>query len=358
MCQSHPSEVTPEEFKAIWNQHQRKSQLPRNWTSIADIVAGCSSPVRAPPSCRVTFDDSTLTSEEYYILTGLSRDQFDALLNEVSHKLHSYPSEKYSSRDKVGCALLYLRTGLSLRQIGALMGVPYRYVQRRVETARQILFEWSQRHVGLSVLSRQSIITQHTSQLARVLLVPRNSAPEVVQNTLILVLDGTYIYCGKSSQYDFARATFCTFKKRQLVKPMVVVSTSGHIVSIQGPYRSNGTNSDSDILNHMLSEGHEFRNFVCAGDILVVDRGFQHVRQVAEDLGLLVAMPTVKAHPSTVDLNQTRLVTKTRWVVEAVNARMKTFRLIERRVSNQSLLTINGAYFWQRKGMPEVMAVA
>ena len=46
-------------------------------------------------------------------------------------------------------------------------------------------------------------------------------------------------------------------KRRQLFKPMVVVTTTGYIVSVLGPYFSDGKNNDASILNHFLKNNME-----------------------------------------------------------------------------------------------------
>lgn len=46
--------------------------------------------------------------------------------------------------------------------------------------------------------------------------------------------------------------SFSMHKHRPLVKPMVVVSTTGYILDVFGPYYANGRNNDSNILEHIL----------------------------------------------------------------------------------------------------------
>ena len=62
-------------------------------------------------------------------------------------------------------------------------------------------------------------------------------------------------------------------------------------------------------------------------DILIVDRGFRDVKEFLERLGLSVFYPHfMERGQSQLDdeaANKSRLVTKVRWVVEVVNARLK-----------------------------------
>jgi len=56
---------------------------------------------------------------------------------------------------------------------------------------------------------------------------------------------------------------------------MMVVTTTGYIVSVMGPYV--GKNNDASILNHIVAENvEEFRGWLREDDVAVVDRGFRN----------------------------------------------------------------------------------
>ncbi len=67
-------------------------------------------------------------------------------------------------------------------------------------------------------------------------------------------------------------------------------------------------------------------------DILIVDRGFRDVKEFLERIGLSVLYPHfMQPGQSQLDdeaANQSRLVTKVRWVVEVVNARLKRWAFL------------------------------
>ncbi len=67
-------------------------------------------------------------------------------------------------------------------------------------------------------------------------------------------------------------------------------------------------------------------------DILIVDRGFRDVKEFLERIGLSVFYPSFKARGESqledLEANKSRLVTKIRWVVEVVNARLKTWAFL------------------------------
>jgi hypothetical protein len=75
-------------------------------------------------------------------------------------------------------------------------------------------------------------------------------------------------------------------------------------------------------------------------DVVVVDRGFRDSVNIMEGLGLEVAMPPFlerRRQFSTTESNQSRCITKVRWIVEAVNGQMKQFKFLSNTIQNSSL---------------------
>jgi 3-deoxy-D-arabino-heptulosonate 7-phosphate (DAHP) synthase len=73
---------------------------------------------------------------------------------------------------------------------------------------------------------------------------------------------------------------------------MMVVSTTGHIISSLGPYFSDGKNNDANILIHDLkTNAEDLSNWLREGDIVVVDRGFRDSVEFLNDLGIKTEMP-------------------------------------------------------------------
>lgn len=59
---------------------------------------------------------------------------------------------------------------------------------------------------------------------------------------------------------------------------------------------------------------------------MVLDRGFRDVKKMLEDMGFKVIMSSLKGNKSqltTQEANETRDVTKIRWVIEAVHGIIK-----------------------------------
>ncbi|XP_061192880.1 uncharacterized protein LOC133201100 [Saccostrea echinata] len=124
-------------------------------------------------------------------------------------------------------------------------------------------------------------------------------------------------------------------KGRPLIKPMVVVTTTGYFVSILGPYLADRKNNDASILTHIINSNAEsIRSWLNEDDIFIVDRGFRDVLPLLADLGIQAEMPRFleagQKQMSTEDANMSRLVTKVRWVIESSNARIKRWRYPDR----------------------------
>lgn len=96
---------------------------------------------------------------------------------------------------------------------------------------------------------------------------------------------------------------------------MMIVTTTGYIVSAIGPYLADGRNSDAKILNHIIgTDTEEIKTWLQEDDILIVDRGFRDSAGVLADLGIQMEMPSFlqKGHKQhkTEDANSSRLITK------------------------------------------------
>ena len=101
-----------------------------------------------------------------------------------------------------------------------------------------------------------------------------------------------YIYIQKSEQFEFQRSTYSMHKHRNLVKPMMLISTTGYIVSVIGPYLCNSKNNDASILNTILKNNvEEIQNWLEADDVVVVDRGFRDSLGLLKEFGIQIEIP-------------------------------------------------------------------
>lgn len=143
---------------------------------------------------------------------------------------------------------------------------------------------------------------------------------------------GTYLYTEKSARdHTFQKRTFTDQKKRNLVRPLVFVTTSGHILHVAHPYLAR--NNDAIAFRHFLttSEGKAFRELMGDQGVILADRGFRDVSDFLTSLGLVSIMPAfipkTSKTLSELEANRTRKVTKVRSAVERAIGRLKQFRL-------------------------------
>ncbi len=78
-------------------------------------------------------------------------------------------------------------------------------------------------NLGFEAVTREDIRTKHTTELANGIFLDGDTTSD----NIILVADGTYIYIEKSKDYAFARSSYSVHKGRPLVKPMMLVTTTG-----------------------------------------------------------------------------------------------------------------------------------
>lgn len=166
-----------------------------------------------------------------------------------------------------------------------------------------------------------------------------NSALE--DRKAIIIMDGTYIYIQKSSNYSFQRQTYSLHKFSNLLKPFIIVSSDGYILDVCGPYAA--TDSDATILQRMIyDEESTFHWFFRNGDVFILDRGFRDALPDLRQFNYSAHMPETKYHGAdqltTEQANRSRLVTICRWVVEVINGRFKRdFKLFKQDYFNRAL---------------------
>ena len=138
----------------------------------------------------------------------------------------------------------------------------------------------------------------------------------------------------KNNQYEFSRKTWSGQKKRPLLMFMSIVPPDGNVLESIGPYMSDGKNNDAGITEHILLLNSELTEWMAEGDVCVVGHGFRDVIETFESIGFETKIPSYlkkeESKHSIEDANQTRLVTKVRWVVETYHGRMKKLKFFMR----------------------------
>jgi len=143
------------------------------------------------------------------------------------------------------------------------------------------------------------------------------------------VNDGTYTKVEKSSNFRVLRQTYCRHKGYHLLKPVLLVAPDGYILAIQGPYFSDARNNDAAMLLKEYNDDVEgMRAWFKEGDIVLVDRGYRNATDFLVGLGISYQMPAFlqrnERQLSTEDANCSRLVTKSRQIIESRNGHLKS----------------------------------
>lgn len=232
--------------------------------------------------------------------------------------------------------LMKLRTGDSDERMSSLLKIGRSTLSRLVAKAREVMTEsFVPAHLGLEHLSSEEVV-------ARNLYIPEsligNPEANLEDRKAIVIMNGTYIYVQKSSNYAYQKNTYSLHKYRNLVKPFLVVCCDGYILYVLGPYAA--TKSDADILKDEFYDSTKpMRNF--RGDVMILDRGFRDSIALLQSLNYSVHYP-LPLEPgehqlNTANANESRKVTLCRWVVEVVNGRFKRdFKLLRQEYFNRA----------------------
>ena len=131
--------------------------------------------------------------------------------------------------------LFWLKTGLEIRTVATHFEISnhfdvFRYINQIREGLTSSFVKYN---LGVDHLSRNEWVSNN-SQIATELFCTN-------KDQFIIIADGTYCYCQKSSNNFFQRKTYSVQKKQHLVKPFVVTASNGRIVDIFGLYEATKT---------------------------------------------------------------------------------------------------------------------
>lgn len=212
-----------------------------------------------------------------------------------------------------------LHTGQTYKQMALRHKMSRISIGQMVKRGRNILLEhFVPSHLGYKNCTREWLLN-HTTDFARMLYC--NNDP----NKCVVICDGTYIYTYSSTNYAHQRNTFSGQKKRHLFKIMKFVTVDGLIIDTFGPFRA--TQNDAQIINTIF-EKSAFKCFLNAGDVVLVDRGFRDCIESFKKMKLDVRIPGfirkgTHGQLTSKQCNESRLITKMRFVIELANGRMK-----------------------------------
>lgn len=257
---------------------------------------------------RLSFENMDRFEDgEVFTMTGLHKQQLLDLFQYVKPHIRSTPAREPLTTLVI--FLMKMKSGISNSLLSALFSISKSCVRRAIRTVRQtLMLSFVDEHLGFQHVTREKVISDHTTVLAKSLFTEND-------DQVIIVLDGTYIFIQKSNHHLFQRRSYSVHKGRPLVKPMVIVSTTGYFISVLGPYLADGKNNDASILEHILRTNVEsIKAWVKPNDVFVVDRGFRDALHLLDDLGIHAEMPCFMARGDkqmcTEDANSSRLVTK------------------------------------------------
>lgn len=266
-------------------------------------------------------DEQEHTEEEYKTLLGLGKEDFKQLYQYIKGSLKD--SANRHPRNALALFLCLLRLNLSQPVLGIMFGI------QQVSTVSDTINSVSKalekifvpKFLGFQHMSRDQAIAEHGRKLFKTLF-------ETPDDTLFPIFDGTYLYIDKPSDFQLQKMTWSEQKKRNLVKPMMIVLEDGYVIDAPGPYYNNGANNDAGILNSLLVEGGELLRFLDPSkDQPIFDRGFRDNVRPLKMKGFRIHMPELKAKAkdqfTTAQGNISRKCTLVRWLVEAVNGRLK-----------------------------------
>lgn len=256
-----------------------------------------------------------MNDDDLYYWTGRTKQDISAILNET-------PSLNECGEPKTALSIMLakLTTGDSNERLALIFHMSRRKLERLMKSAREALnHEYVTRYLGWDHIERETL-------LQRNLLIPNALYNNPENSKLIIVIDGSYVYINKSSNFGFQIETYSPHKYLNLLKVYMIVCSDGYIIEVTGPHGAKKSDASItlDILNN---EEHPFHVFCNQGDVFILDRGFRDCIGELEALGYEAHMPASVAvgetQLTTSEANESRMLTMVRWVVEVVNGRIK-----------------------------------
>lgn len=270
-------------------------------------------------------DESNLNDADFKCLTSLTKDQFHLLLTYCDPVPENGKMRHVYKKDLL-TFLCKMRQGIS----DEFLKVIFRYSSRQAvslanaNVRKSLMQRFATENVGHQAITREDYIARHVTPFANELYNPNPEVPKA-----IACVDGTYSYINKSSNFRTLRQSFSLHKGRHLVKPAMIVAPDGYILAVHGPYFSDSRNNDAQMLiNEFENDVNGIRAWFQEGDILIVDRGYRDAGDYLEALDISYRMPHVllrgRTQFTTEEANETRLITKTRWVIKSRNGHIKS----------------------------------
>ena len=134
-------------------------------------------------------------------------------------------SDVRSIRVALALFLAKMRLALSNRVLACLFHLKSkRTVSRIFHQVREALMKsFVPLNLGFQHITRDTVLNLHQTVVATELL---TNEPDQI----VLIADGTYLYCQKSSNNELQRRTYSNHKHHHLVKPMIITASVSMII--------------------------------------------------------------------------------------------------------------------------------
>lgn len=267
---------------------------------------------------------SSIADDDFQLISPITKEQFDDMFTYCDDFPDGNQIRHISKKDLL-LFLCKIRQGLSDYFLKVIFNYSSRQsVSLTIRNVRtSLMLRFVPQNIGLNAITRDEYIQRHVTEFANALY-----NDEDVQK-VIAFIDGTYSYVEKFSNFQALRQSYCVHKGRHLIKPALIVAPDGYILDIHGPYFSDSRNNDAAMLRKEFEDNAAgLRQWLGENAIFVVDRGYRDVLPLLEHLGIETHMPAFlergQRQLTTEDANDSRLITKCRWIIEARNGHVKS----------------------------------
>lgn len=280
-------------------------------------------------------NENNFTDDEFSCMSPITKEQFRNLFLYCD-PVFEWQNFRYVTKKNLLTFLCKMRQGLSDDFLTFMFG--YNTRQRTsvvIDTVRKsLMLRFVPENLGFNAITRDEFIQRHVTDFANQLYNPEPTVPRV-----IAYIDGTYLEVDKSSNFQTARQSYCTHKHHYLLKPATIVAPNGYFLDVHGPYFSDTQNNDAAMLqNEFQRDVNTMKGWFQENDILILDRGYRDVTPLLHELGIFVKIPPFlernQRQFTTEEANESRLITKTRWIIESRNGHIKTiFKFLGNKIS-------------------------
>lgn len=270
-------------------------------------------------------NENNFTDEEFSSLSPINKEQFRDLFNYCDPVVQTN-GLLYVTKRHLLTFLCKIRQNLSDEFLTFMFDYKTRQSTSMViaTVRKSLMLRFAPENVGINSINRQDFIERHVTAFANQLY-----NPEPEQQKAIIFCDGSYLEVQKPTNFQAQRMSYSSQKHYNLVKPGLMVAPDGYILDIHGPYFSDNRNNDAAMLqNELEDDDRGYTNWFQNGDIFILDRGYRDSEPVLQQLGIQMKMPPFlernQKQFTTEEANSSRLITKSRWIVESRNGHLKS----------------------------------